>query len=703
MKPNIRKSAIILNSLFTAFLLAVLVVGITPRITDAAQTMGINSPSAPEDDFVITVKTNNTGESLDYQFKIPIFTGETYDYNVDCYDDGTIDTTGETGSYTCDYGLGDEGTYTIRIIDNSGSGTGFPAIRFNNGGDKEKLLSVDQWGIGTWSSMNGAFYGCINMTVQASDAPDLSSLIDLSSMFRDATSFNQDIGSWITSNVTSMGYMFRGATSYNKNINGWDTANVTSMSSMFYGATNYNEYLHSWDTSKVTNMSSMFYDADNFNQDISVWDTSSVSNMGGMFSNTHFFNQDLGAWDTSNVTDMHSMFDFTNAFNADIGDWDTHNVTTMHSMFRSAAVFNQDIGDWDTSNVTTMGHMFNGTDVFDQDIGRWDTSKVEMMHSMFEYTDAFNQDIGDWDTSSVTNMDSMFFESPNFNQDVGGWDTSKVENMGEMFRSSSVFNQDIGGWDTSSVTDMDYLFLYAVDFNQDIGDWDTSGVTDMSFMFYHADTFDQDIGGWDVEALTDATSMFSAAKLSIPNYDALLNGWNAQDLIDDVIFGGGYNTYCTGETARNQMTGIDNWSITDNGKDCSEPEIEVTGLGVHITSGDTTPRTSDGTNFGILFVGGTPITRTFTISNPGYTDLLLTGTPTVTLTDGTHFSVTQQPESTTVISGTAVTFQVTFNPQSIGTHTDTVTIASNDSNESSYTFMISNEEPYQIYIPLILR
>ena len=85
------------------------------------------------DHFVITVQTDNPGASSNTQFTIPT-TGSGYNYNVDCNNDGTNEATGMTGDYTCDYGTGNEGAYTIRIKDNSGAGTGFPRIYFNNGG-----------------------------------------------------------------------------------------------------------------------------------------------------------------------------------------------------------------------------------------------------------------------------------------------------------------------------------------------------------------------------------------------------------------------------------------------------------------------------------------------------------------------------------------------------------------------------------------
>lgn len=161
--------------------------------------------AADSDDFVITVKTDNPGTSSDTQFTIPT-TGGGYDYNVDCDDDGSDEAAGLTGSYTCNYAAA--GTYTVRIKDNSGAGSGFPRIYFANGGDKDKLLTIAQWGAGQWTSMSRAFYGCTNLAGQAADAPDLSLVTDMSYIFAGASAFNQDIGEWNTANVTNMSGLF---------------------------------------------------------------------------------------------------------------------------------------------------------------------------------------------------------------------------------------------------------------------------------------------------------------------------------------------------------------------------------------------------------------------------------------------------------------------------------------------------------------
>ncbi|HKJ28248.1 MAG TPA: BspA family leucine-rich repeat surface protein, partial [Anaerolineales bacterium] len=86
---------------------------------------------------------------------------------------------------------------------------------------------------------------------------------------------------------------------------------------------------------------------------------------------------------------------------------------------------------------------------------------------------------------------------------------------------------------------------------------------DMSGMFTGATAFNQNLGGWDVTSLTSADFMLSDVTLSTTNYDALLNGWNAQVLNSGVKFDGGNSVYCTSEAARTNMITTYSWEITD--------------------------------------------------------------------------------------------------------------------------------------------
>jgi surface protein len=82
-------------------------------------------------------------------------------------------------------------------------------------------------------------------------------------------------------------------------IDGFDTSNVTNMSSMFADASSFNQPVGQWDTSRVTDMSMMFFKATNFNQDIQRWNTDQVTDMRYMLltrPNDEDSNQKIPSW-----------------------------------------------------------------------------------------------------------------------------------------------------------------------------------------------------------------------------------------------------------------------------------------------------------------------------------------------------------------------------------------------------------------------
>ncbi|MBL7781939.1 MAG: choice-of-anchor D domain-containing protein [Saprospiraceae bacterium] len=118
------------------------------------------------------------------------------------------------------------------------------------------------------------------------------------------------------------------------------------------------------------------------------------------------------------------------------------------------------------------------------------------------------------------------------------------------------------------------------------------------------------------------------------------------------------------------------------------PEMDVQGNGNPIADGATTVATTNNTNFGTVCIGGTPVTRTFTILNTGFADLILDGMPRVGLTGHTSdFMVNLQPASPVSSLG-STTFTITFSPTASGTRSVTVSIENNDSNEDPYTFVL---------------
>ena len=255
--------------------------------------------------------------------------------------------------------------------------------------------------------------------------------------------------------------------------------------------------------------------------------------------------------DLSQVTSMSSMFYDIKGFapDSDIGRWDVSNITDMSGLFLLTQ-FNQDIGSWNVSIVSNFGNMFGGNVIFNQDIGDWNMSSAQITTYMFQNTVQFDQNIGRWDVSNVMMMDRMFKGASNFNHYIGDWNVSKVMYMDDMFKQATQFNQDIGDWNTASLLLTDDMFKDADHFNQDLGDWNISKLGTMDGMF---------------ENITLSTSQ----------YGDMLYAWAHQpDIVDDVILDGGESRYCDkGQEAKNILVGtyggIYNWTIADNGKNCS--------------------------------------------------------------------------------------------------------------------------------------
>jgi lipoprotein len=219
------------------FGLAIKALAVTIGVLAAFSGPIFYSPKAAADaindtDFVFTVDTRKPGSS-DTRFIIPT-RGNGYNYTVDCNNDGIIEATAQTGSYTCIYAT--PGVYTIRI------GGVFPEFYLNNSGDKLKMISINQWGKNKWRSLSAAFYGAANMDVIATDTPDLSRAESIFSVFRGNTSLRGESANW------------------------------------------------DWDVSTIVNMGGAFADTRHFNQDIGSWNVSNVVFAGGLFNNAAVFN-----------------------------------------------------------------------------------------------------------------------------------------------------------------------------------------------------------------------------------------------------------------------------------------------------------------------------------------------------------------------------------------------------------------------------
>ena len=120
------------------------------------------------------------------------------------------------------------------------------------------------------------------------------------------------------------------------------------------------------------------------------------------------------------------------------------------------------------------------------------------------------------------------------------------------------------------------------------------------------------------------------------------------------------------------------------------PEIHITGYGEIIASGDTTPTSADGTDFGVTTPISGEVTHTFNLANIGNAILQLTGNPVVRIDgpDSSDFSILAQPAPSLEGPGSQ-NFDVLFKPSSNGTKQATIVIESSDSSEPITTFLIT--------------
>lgn len=254
------------------------------------------SCGSTERPFVIKVSTGNVGITANNKFLLPVF-GANFSVKTDnevflnC--NGPVTLTWENS-----------GIYDISVFGE------YSYVRFENGGDCKKLNEVSQWGSNVWETMNSAFFGCVNMNITATDAPDLSNCSaadDFFRAFQSCTSLNADINHWDMSRATSLKQMFAFCPNFNSPLNLWDVSGVNSLYYLFRGCSRFNQDINSWDTRKVTNMYALFYGASVFNKSLSNWRVDKVTTMAHMFRDSSF-NNDIAGWNVSLVSDFKDFF-----------------------------------------------------------------------------------------------------------------------------------------------------------------------------------------------------------------------------------------------------------------------------------------------------------------------------------------------------------------------------------------------------------
>ncbi len=116
--------------------------------------------------------------------------------------------------------------------------------------------------------------------------------------------------------------------------------------------------------------------------------------------------------------------------------------------------------------------------------------------------------------------------------------------------------------------------------------------------------------------------------------------------------------------------------------------INIKGNDLTIDNGDTSPRTEDGTDFGNIDISLTePVVRTFTIQNMGTADLIIPANG-ITKSGAADFGIGNVSLPLTIEPGGSATFPVIIDASGNGFRTATISIQSNDSDKSPYTFNV---------------
>src|SRR6056297_1081105 len=166
-------------------------------IDDHSWTITGDSENCRFAPFITTWRTDNPGVSNELSIRIPMI-GNGYDFNVDWGDGSDEDyntNPGDDVEHFLEHTYASAGVYEVKITGD------FPRIYINSEGDEDKILTIEQWGDIAWTSMNDAFRGANNLTYNATDAPDLSAVTDMSGAFKGTDMFNGDIGNWDVSTI----------------------------------------------------------------------------------------------------------------------------------------------------------------------------------------------------------------------------------------------------------------------------------------------------------------------------------------------------------------------------------------------------------------------------------------------------------------------------------------------------------------------
>ena len=366
--------------------------------------------------------------------------------------------------------------------------------------------SINNWDVSNVTSFGPGFNRGMFTSCFAFNQPlnnwDVSSCTRFNQMFQNCYAFNQDLSSWRFHTTLNVGFgsMFKSATSFNNGgqdgIKDWNTNMANSFSGMFYGASSFNQPLTNWNTSNVAGagFKSMFRSNTSFNQDISHFDVSNGTDFREMFRSATSFNNGgqtgINNWSiktTGNVL-MSSMFFGATSFNQPIGNWDVSAVSSFQNFLYNATSFNQNVTNLIStiqgpSNLVTITYMFSDS----EPTADWTQFPFQYVNGSalraFRSVNDFDQNVSNWQIpSTVSNMSQMFastgLSNTDFTDTVVGWAVYIYNNGG--VPSGINFSGNGKTFDGTRTSDDESGQTYAVKYG---ANWTATGWTDAQDAF----------------------------------------------------------------------------------------------------------------------------------------------------------------------------------------------------------------------------
>jgi hypothetical protein len=235
---------------------------------------------------------------------------------------------------------------------------------FNNTGDRLKITNVSRWGTLRFSNatvVNGWFHGCSNLTITATDSPDLTGSTSATNVFSGCSSLTTipNIDSWSWGNVTSFLLAFNGCTLLNEpSLSDIDISSATTISNMYLNCSALNQSFADYDMTNVLNASSAFRNCSSLNQSFTGTFTSttgSVTTFAQTWEGCTVLNQSFAALSTGSANNFASMYKDCTALDQNFAALNVQNVTSANFMFENVTLstsnYNATLVGWEAQAV----------------------------------------------------------------------------------------------------------------------------------------------------------------------------------------------------------------------------------------------------------------------------------------------------------------------------------------------------------------